>query len=275
MKENKDKSLFNRYKIFIVSSILIVGGLTLGGLAVWNSDGVGSGGKNTHGNPELESDHKLIDNTGEMQYFGQALVDEETKGAADPMEIVVDELFPIILTEPLLDKDREKAYVDTMKTVEMVPYVEELEKNIDRYMDGTFSWSHESKDNLDDYLAFRGGIYYVHDLEMDARDMYEATYQKIKEGLLTINYEFTPNKETVFIHPERGGYVISGEVKIQYQSENGTSIKGIEPNKWFSFPYEVEFNFGTTNETDKWKFWSSGLDGLLLKGAEYTYEIDK
>ncbi|MFB9749929.1 hypothetical protein, partial [Leifsonia shinshuensis] len=148
--------------------------------------------------------------------------------------------------------------------------IEALNGEIQRYINGTFNWDYRNTNNKTDFLAFRGGNYYYDDSSLNAQQYYDAVHQKIKEHKLTIDVSFNYDIEDIFVHPERGGYVVSQILSIRVNSDDpNVEVEGVNLGEWHSVRYETEFNFKTLNSWDNWTFWYQGDYGLLINGFDY------
>ncbi|WP_349408701.1 S-layer homology domain-containing protein [Pseudalkalibacillus sp. SCS-8] len=182
--------------------------------------------------------------------------------------IKIDELFQWRSAKGLTDAERLKAHNDTMTIYEDVYYVEQLNREFGKYIQGAFTWDYRNKNNRHNFLAFKRQSYWYDNTVLSTPDLYDKMHEKVKDNQLIITPSFNYSKQDIFIHPTRGGYVVSQVLSLKYTSANGSRIEGWEPNKWYSVRYEVEFNFPGGGQPN-WPLWNYGDYGWIAAGLEY------
>ena len=181
--------------------------------------------------------------------------------------INVNDLFQMRSASGLSAQQRLDAHNSTMADSEMKYYVEQINKEFNKYIQGSFSWDYRNSNNKSNFLAFRAGGYFYDNASLQADQLYSKIHQKVNEHQLIITPSFNYNIQDIFVHPTRGGYVVSQVLSLKYTSANGSKIEGWEPNKWYSVRYEVEFNFNSANTS--WSMWNYGEYGRLTTGFDY------
>ncbi len=177
------------------------------------------------------------------------------------------DLFQMRTASDITPEQRLKAHEDSMALYENKYYILQLNREFDKYIQGTFSWDYRNKDNRSNFLAFRATKYWYDNSSLTTDKLYGVMHQKVKEHQLIITPSFNYNIEDIFIHPTRGGYVVSQILSLKYTSANGSRIAGWEPDTWYSVRYEVEFNYPGTRPT--WPLWNYGDYGWLAAGWDY------
>lgn len=182
--------------------------------------------------------------------------------------ISIDDLFQWQTASGLTAEQRLDAHNDTMENSrDGWYYVEQLNREFDKYIQGTFSWDYRNQNNKANYLAFRRSRDSYDGASMTTPEKYDRIHEKMKEHQLIITSSFNYSIEDIFIHPTRGGYTVSQVLRLKYTSDNGSRIEGMEPNKWYSVHYEVGFSF--PGDQPSWELWNYGDYGWLAAGFEY------
>lgn len=191
---------------------------------------------------------------------------KEPQPAASTISIY--DLFVNMRTASGLTAERRlQAHNESMEDYETEYYIRQLNSEFNKYIQGNFKWDYRNKNNRSNFLAFRGQSYWYDNASRATPDLYDRIHNKVKEHQLIIEPSFNYSIEDIFIHPERGGYVVSQVLRLKYTSDNGSRIEGMEPNKWYSVRYEVEFSFPGSKPS--WTLWNYGDYGWLAAGMEY------
>jgi glucan-binding repeat-containing protein len=181
--------------------------------------------------------------------------------------ISIDNIFQMHTDSGLTAEQRLAAHNKSMKSTEDKYYIEQLNREFDKYIQGAFNWDYRNQNNKSNYLAFRT-TEKVYDHAPIATDkLYEKIHQKIKDHQLVITPSFNYEIQDIYLDPARGGYTVSQVLKLKYTSANGSRIEGWEPNTWHSVRYEVRFAF--PGEIPSWKVWNYGDYGYLAAGFDY------
>lgn len=181
--------------------------------------------------------------------------------------ISIDELFNFRQADYLTESERLDAHNYTMNTRDGWYYVEQLNREFDKYIQGSFSWDYRNKNNRSNYLAFRRTGYWYENESRTTDAIYDIIHQRIKDHQLIITPSFEYEKQDIFEHPTIGGTVVSQKLKLRYASADGSRIKGWEPNTWYTVHYFVRFGF--SSEKPSWDLWNYGDYGWLSAGFEY------
>lgn len=233
-----------------------------------NSGSQGSSG-NSGGTTNNSTDSKNENETRTKNPKPEHEPEPELEPKPEPVkEIAITDLFQMWSGTALSSEQRRNAHNDTMANPQTSYYVDQLNREYNKYINGTFNWDYRNKNNRNNYLAFRGGNYRYDNTSMNASQQYNAIHKKIEEHQFVIESRFSYSKEDIYIHPTEGGYYVSGVLQIRYTSHNGSKIIGWNERQWYSVRYETEWTFKTTNSSDNWNFWSYGDYGLLLLSRE-------
>ncbi|WP_246942802.1 S-layer homology domain-containing protein [Bacillus pinisoli] len=181
--------------------------------------------------------------------------------------IKINNLFQMRPASGLTAEQRLKEHTDSMVDYENQYYIEQLNREFGKYIQGSFDWDYRNQNNRANFLAFRAGKYWYDNSSLTTEAFYNAIFNKVKEHQLIITPSFNYNIQDIFIHPTRGGYVVSQILSLKYTSANGSKIEGWNPNTWYSVRYEVEFNFNSARTN--WPMWNYGDYGRLTTGFDY------
>jgi hypothetical protein len=221
---------------------------------------------------ETYKDGKLASKEKISSQVTKAPVDKIVKiGTKEPQPVAktinINNLFQMKSGENLSAEQRLKAHNDSMADPEMKYYIEQINREFSKYIQGAFSWDYRNKNNRANFLAFRASGYWYDNSSLQADKLFDAIHKKVSEHQLIITPSFNYSIQDIFVHPTRGGYTVSQVLSLKYTSANGSRVEGWEPNKWYSIRYEVPFNFSSGSPS--WPLWNYGDYGRLTVGSDY------
>jgi hypothetical protein len=187
-------------------------------------------------------------------------------------ELVINKIFNHLFDSFLYDNTKiniEKQYQETLNNRYTSEQAHKLEPEVERFINGSFSWDYRNEQNKDDFLAYRAGNYIYDNKIVNASELYNQIYNKVKEQHLIIKVNFNSDDTKVYIHPN-GGYVI--DKKITLVINKSDSQNNIIKGHPYTFSYRGIFNFRTPTTSDLWYLWTNNDTGILLLSDNYVYQ---
>lgn len=142
-----------------------------------------------------------------------------------------------------------------------------LKENAWKLIESNFNWDYRNKNNRDDFLSFRVQNKIYKDRVLSVDIMYDRIIEDIKKNKIIMKVDYLKEDISVYVNPKVGGWMVECPILL-------TVREGREVRK-FKMDYMARLGFGTPNERDVWKLWTTASEGVQMVADDYVRNIEE